>query len=200
MMHLKLKRGDRMVLATHNPGKVVEMRELMDPYGVETISAGNLGVEGAEETGTTFEENAIIKARATAEATGYPSLSDDSGFCLAALGGSPGIYSARWAKDGVFANAMDRVSREMTGKTDMEAWFVCVLAIVWPNGPEYTFRGEVWGDMVWPPRGNHGFGYDPIFKPGGHELTFAEMSAPAKDAMSHRAHAFRAFAEKCLRG
>lgn len=198
MADYRLQRGDRMVLATHNLGKVVEMRELMDPYGVETVSAGDLGVPGAEETGVTFEENAAIKARATAAATGLPSLADDSGFCVKGLDGSPGVYSARWAKDGDFSFAMERVHQEMAGKTDMTAWFVCVLAIVWPNGPEFTFRGEVWGDMVWPPRGNRGFGYDPMFQPGGHMMTFAEMSPPAKDAMSHRAHAFHDFAEKCL--
>ena len=146
----KLQSGDRLVLATHNPGKVKEMRVLMDPYGVEAVSAGDLGIPAADETGTTFEENACIKARATADASGLPALSDDSGFCLAALGGSPGVFSARWAKNGEFSFAMDRVLQEMEGKTDHTAWFVCVLAIAWPNGPEFTFRGEVWGDMVSP--------------------------------------------------
>ena len=196
----KLPRGSKIVLATHNSGKVVEMRDLMLPYGVETVSAADLGAPSAEETGTTFEENALIKARTVAAATNLPSLSDDSGFCVQALGGAPGIYSARWAKDGDFSHAMQKVHDEVSDATDRTSWFVCVLAIAWPNGPELTFRGEAWGDMVWPPRGRHGFGYDPIFQPAGHSMTFAEMPPASKDAMSHRAYAFRAFANNCLRG
>ncbi len=175
------------------------MRDLMDPYGIETVSAGDLGAPSADETGDTFEENALIKARSVAAATGLPSLSDDSGFCVQALGGAPGIYSARWAKDGDFGFAMNRVHEEMGDASDHTAWFVCVLAIAWPDGADATFRGEAWGDMVWPPRGRNGFGYDPIFQPSGHAMTFAEMPTASKDAMSHRAYAFRAFANNCLR-
>lgn len=197
---LRLKKGDRLVVASHNQGKVREINELLTPFGVETASAAALDLPEPEETGDTFEANARLKAVAAAERSGLPALSDDSGFCVSALDGDPGIYSARWAgpsKD--FSIAMQKLWEKMDGAEDRTAWFVCALAIAWPDGRNLTFRGEVWGDAVWPPRGDRGFGYDPMFQPGCHALTFGEMEPAAKHAMSHRAHAFRLFVDACLR-
>ncbi len=191
-----LKPGDRIVIASHNPGKVREIAALLEPLGLEVVSAGELGLPEPEETGETFEENAIIKAKAAAEGAGLPALADDSGLCVDALGGEPGIHSARWGgpeKD--FARAMRLVEERLreagaTTPDERKAHFTCALALAWPDGEVETFTGEVHGHLVWPPRGEKGFGYDPIFVPEGHDITFGEMEPEKKDAMSHRARAF----------
>ncbi|HKR20853.1 MAG TPA: RdgB/HAM1 family non-canonical purine NTP pyrophosphatase [Stellaceae bacterium] len=191
--------GGRLAIATHNPGKLIEIAELLRPYGVETVGAAALGLPEPEETGTTFEANAQLKAVAAANASGLPALADDSGLAVAALGGAPGIYSARWAgpqKD--FAAAMQRIERELASKPDRRAAFVAVLALAWPDGAVEIFRGEVQGTLVFPPRGTHGFGYDPIFVPEGGHQTFGEMTATAKHAISHRARAFAKLVAACF--
>jgi XTP/dITP diphosphohydrolase len=197
----RIGRGGRLVIASHNPGKVREIDALLAPYGIETIGAGALSLPEPEETGSTFEENAELKARAAAEASGLPALADDSGLVVPALGGAPGIYSARWAgpsKD--FRLAMARVQREL-GQKDRRAYFVAVLALAWPprdhGGEIATFRGEVYGHLTWPPRGERGFGYDPIFVPDGYDQTFAEIDA-AKHRISHRARAFEKLVAACF--
>jgi XTP/dITP diphosphohydrolase len=182
--------GDRLVVASHNPGKVEEITELLAPFAVETISAGSLGLPEPEETGDTFEANAALKATAAAQASGLPALADDSGLVVPALGGAPGIYSARWAgpaRD--FRTAMERVHRGL-GEHDRAASFVAVLAVIWPNGRTELFRGEVEGTLTWPPRGDRGFGYDPMFVPLGGTLTFGEIEPAEKHRISHRARAF----------
>ncbi len=192
--------GRRLVIASHNPGKTEELAALLEPFGVETISAGSLGVPEPEETGDSFEANAALKAHAAAAASGLPALADDSGLVVPALGGAPGIYSARWAgpeKD--FAAAMARVEREL-GDRDRGALFVAVLALAWPDGHLEAFRGEVRGRLVWPPRGERGFGYDPMFVPSGGSLTFGEMDPVDKPKISHRARAFTKLAAACFAG
>ncbi len=182
---------ERIVVASHNQGKVREIAELLGPLGYEPISAASLDLPEPEETGATFVENALIKARAAATASGLSSLADDSGLEVTALGGAPGVVSARWAgpsKD--FTQAMARVHGELGDNRDRSARFVCVLALVRPNGEEVVCEGEVRGEIVWPPRGNNGFGYDPIFTPIGGAQTFGEMKAAEKHAISHRARAF----------
>lgn len=182
-----------MVAATHNAGKVVELRDLFEPLGYQIKSAIELDLDEPEETEMTFTGNAILKARAAAIATGTPALSDDSGLAVNALGGMPGIYSARWAgQPRDFYRAMQRVETALqeTGSEDRSAQFICALAIVWPDGEEIVFEGSVAGDLVWPPRGEHGFGYDPIFVATGENITFGEMEPGKKHAMSHRADAF----------
>jgi len=191
--------GGRLAIATHNPGKLVEIAELLRPYGVETIGAAALGLPEPEETGATFEANARLKAVAAASVSGLPALADDSGLAVAALGGAPGLYSARWAgpkKD--FAAAIRRVERELAGNPDRRASFVAALALAWPDGHVETFRGEVHGTLVFPPRGTHGFGYDPIFVPEGGRQTFGEMAPAAKHAISHRARAFAKLVAACF--
>lgn len=183
----------KLIAATHNAGKVRELRDLMEPFGFEIVSAIELDLPEPEETEHTFTGNAILKARAAAEATGAPALSDDSGLSVTALGGAPGIYSARWAgADRDFYQAMEKVEHELgqTGTNDRSAKFVCALAIVWPDGHAEVFEGEVHGALVWPPRGGHGFGYDPMFVSTGEAITFGEMEPARKHAMSHRADAF----------
>ena len=185
--------GARLVLASHNPGKLVEIRKLLAPWDIHVVSAGELGLPEPEETEPTFAGNAWLKAKAAAEASQLPALSDDSGFCVAALDGAPGIYSARWAgptKD--FAMAMAKVEERMeaTGSDDRAAWFTCALAVAWPKGPAVVVEGRIDGSLIFPPRGDKGFGYDPIFIPEGGALTFGEMDPAAKDAVSHRARAF----------
>lgn len=192
----KMTAPAKIVVASHNEGKVREIRDLLIPLGVETVSAGELGLDDPEETGTTFEANAALKARAAAQASGLPALSDDSGLAVAALDGAPGIYSARWAgspRD--FDKAMAKVWTALseTEGEDRTAKFVCVLALAQPDGAVETFRGEVAGEIIWPPRGNQGFGYDPIFQPEGRGETFGEMAPDEKHAMSHRARAFADF-------
>lgn len=193
-MSRKLAPG-RLVIASHNAGKVREIAELLGPYGVEPVSAGALGLPEPEETGTTFIANAELKALASATASGLPSLADDSGLCVAALGGDPGIYSARWGGEGKdFALAMRRVHEALEARgpdAGRDAHFVCALALAWPDGHVEAFEGRVDGRIIWPPRGDKGFGYDPIFEPLGHAISFAEMDPTAKHAMSHRADAFR---------
>jgi XTP/dITP diphosphohydrolase len=191
--------GGDLVIASHNPGKVREIDELLRPFKATAVSAGTLGLPEPEETGTTFEANAELKALAAARGSGKPALADDSGLCVVALGGDPGIYSARWAgpaKD--FAMAMRKVEDELAGKTDRRAFFVAALSLAWPDGHVETFRGEVHGTLVWPPRGTRGFGYDPMFLPTGRTLTFGEMDPDAKHAISHRAVAFRKLIEACF--
>jgi XTP/dITP diphosphohydrolase len=182
--------GDRLVIASHNPGKVEEIAALLAPFAVDGVSAGALGLPEPEETGDSFEANAALKARAAAEASGLPALADDSGLVVPALGGAPGIYSARWAgpsKD--FRTAMARVERELADR-DRAASFVAVLALAGRDGDMALFRGEVAGHLVWPPRGERGFGYDPMFVPEGRSLTFGEMVPADKHLISHRARAF----------
>jgi XTP/dITP diphosphohydrolase len=190
---VKLKRGDTLVLASHNKGKLREIAELLSPFGLNVKSAGDLGLPEPEETELTFEDNALLKARAAANRSGLPALADDSGLCVAALGDAPGIYSARWAGDTKdFAAAMARVERELKVKNtkDYSAKFVCVLALAWPDGDEQVFRGEVNGALTFPPRGNRGFGYDPIFVMDGMTETYGEIDPDRKHAISHRAKAF----------
>ena len=185
--------GGRLVIASHNPGKVREIAELLGPYGVEAVSAGDLELPEPEETGTSFVENAELKARAAATGSGLPALADDSGLAVAALDGAPGIYSARWAGPGKdFSIAMERVEDELSarGTDDRRAAFVCALTLAWPDGEMRTFEGRIDGHLVWPPRGTRGFGYDPMFVPEGHETTFGEMEPASKHAISHRARAF----------
>ena len=182
----------RLVAATHNKGKVSELTDLFAPLGFEVVSAIELDLPEPEETEATFAGHAILKARAAAEATGAPALSDDSGLSVTALGGAPGIYSARWAGEPRdFGKAMEKVQRELDdiGATDRSAKFVCALAIVWPDGHAEVFEGEVHGELTWPPRGDKGFGYDPVFVADGESITFGEMEPALKHAMSHRARA-----------
>jgi XTP/dITP diphosphohydrolase len=204
--------GDRLVIATHNDGKLREIRQLLEPYGIVAQSAGELGLPEPEETGTTFAENALLKAAAAAQKTREPALADDSGLCVEALDGAPGVLSARWAgpaKD--FDAAMARIDAALRahGKLAPEqrrAWFVSTLALAWPDGRSETFEGRVDGAIVWPPRGGLGFGYDPIFLPDGLQRTFGEMSSeekhglPADDSpgLSHRARAFQALRRAIL--
>jgi XTP/dITP diphosphohydrolase len=186
----------RLVVASHNPGKVREIAALLAPLGVVAVSAGELGLPEPEETEATFVGNASLKARAAAVGSGLPALADDSGLEVFALGGAPGVYSARWAgPDKNFRAAMARVWRELqeNGATDLSARFVCVLALAQPDGSVETFQGEARGRIVWPPRGEHGFGYDPIFVPDGHERTFGEMRHEEKLPLTHRARAFEKF-------
>jgi XTP/dITP diphosphohydrolase len=189
----------KLIIASHNKGKLVEIADLIRPFGVEAISAGTLGLPEPEETGSTFEANAALKAHASANGAKLPALADDSGVAVAALHGDPGIYSARWAgptKD--FTIAMRKVEEALAGKSDRRASFVAVLALAWPDGHLEQFRGEVHGTLVWPPRGNRGFGYDPMFVPDGHQMTFGEMDPAAKHAISHRARAFEKLVAACF--
>jgi XTP/dITP diphosphohydrolase len=191
----RLIAGSRLVIASHNPGKVAEIAALLAPSGISTVSAASLGLREPEETGDSFEANAALKARAAAEAGGMPALADDSGLVVPALGGAPGIYSARWAgpaKD--FGTAMGRVHREL-GQKHRGASFVAVLALVWPDGETELFRGEVAGTLTWPPRGDRGFGYDPMFIPLGGTYTFGETDPAEKHRISHRARAFAKLVE-----
>jgi XTP/dITP diphosphohydrolase len=191
--------GDRLVIASHNPGKVEEITALLAPFAIDAVSAAALGIAEPEETGDSFEANAALKARAAAEASGLPAIADDSGLVVPALGGAPGIYSARWAgpaKD--FRIAMQRVHRELADQ-DRTARFVAVLALAWPDGGLELFRGEVAGKLVWPPRGERGFGYDPIFVPEGGVTTFGEIDPAQKHRISHRARAFAKLVDGCLR-
>lgn len=196
LLHRKLGPG-KLVIASHNKGKLREIAELLAPHGIETVSAGALDVPEPEETGTSFVANAELKARFSADLTGLPALADDSGLCVEALGGEPGIFSARWAElaDGSrdFAEGMRRVHDrllEAGEEAGRDAHFVCALSLAWPDGHVETFEGRVDGLIVWPPRGDKGFGYDPIFQPLGHDVSFGEMDPDAKHAMSHRADAF----------
>ncbi|WP_300380200.1 RdgB/HAM1 family non-canonical purine NTP pyrophosphatase [Henriciella sp.] len=184
----------RLVAATHNKGKVRELKDLFEPAGLEVVSAIDLDLPEPEETEKTFAGNALLKARAAAKATGSPALSDDSGLAVEALDGQPGIYSARWAGEPRdFNMAMEKVEAELArmDADNRRAKFVCALAVVWPDGHEKVYEGEVHGELVWPPRGEKGFGYDPMFVAEGESDTFGEMDPAKKHAMSHRADAFR---------
>jgi XTP/dITP diphosphohydrolase len=208
-MHRRIE--GRLVIATHNPGKLTEMRDLLAPHGIDVVSAGELGLPEPEETGTTFEVNARIKAEAAAQATKLPAFADDSGLAVDALNGQPGIHSARWAgptKD--FNGAMTRVERLLQERGATEpakrgAHFVSALCVAWPDGHLEEVEARVDGTLVWPPRGTAGFGYDPMFQPNGHSRTFGEMTAVEKHGLpphglglSHRARAFVKLAERCL--
>lgn len=206
-----------IIVASHNEGKVREINELIAPFGLNAKSAAELGLEEPVEDGDTFEANALTKAMAAATATGLPSLSDDSGLCVDALGGAPGVYTADWAEneDGSgrdFLMAMEQVEQALLEKSATEpsqraGRFVAVLCLAWPDGDYEFFRGEVEGQLVWPPRGDKGFGYDPVFKPDGYEQTFGEMPSSEKHSfeagrgdlgLSHRSRAFAKFARHCL--
>jgi XTP/dITP diphosphohydrolase len=195
-----LERGDTLVIASHNPDKLREIGKLLAPYGLKIESAADLGLDEPQETGSTFEANAELKAATAAIASGLPALADDSGLAVDALAGEPGVRSARWAgPDRDFVRAMREVEKRLVacGATTPEmrrARFVAVVCLASPSGKVETFRGEVEGTIVWPPRGRGGFGYDPMFQPDGEERTFAEMSAAEKHALSHRARALAAFA------
>jgi XTP/dITP diphosphohydrolase len=191
--------GGKLVIATHNPGKLREIAELLAPYSAECVGAGDLGLPEPTETGETFQANAELKALSAAQAANLPALADDSGVVVDALGGAPGIYSARWAgpkKD--FAMAMQRVERQLGPDADRIAHFVSVLSLAWPDGHVDSFEGRVTGRLVWPPRGNRGFGYDPMFLPDGRSQTFGEMDPQGKHQISHRAVAFRKLVEACF--
>ncbi|MFA7413073.1 MAG: RdgB/HAM1 family non-canonical purine NTP pyrophosphatase [Rhizobium sp.] len=204
-----------IVVASHNAGKIAEIADLIGPLGFSAKSAADLKFEEPDETGTTFEENAAIKALASAKASGLPSLSDDSGLVVDALDGAPGVYTANWAEreDGSrdFGMAMEKVEEALRERgaispAQRTARFVSVLCLAWPDGHTEVFRGEVEGTVVWPPRGTSGFGYDPVFQPEGYDITFGEMTAQEKHgwkpgqatALSHRARAFKTFVETCL--
>lgn len=201
-----LTSGTRLVVASHNPGKVWEIKELIAPFGLDAVSAGDLNLPEPEETETTFEGNASLKAVAAAIASGLPALADDSGLEIAALDGAPGVYSADWAMPGKdFGRAMQRVhdALEERGAWSGEppkANFISVLCLAWPGGETRLFRGRVDGTLVWPPRGGNGFGYDPMFVPEGAAETFGEMEPAGKYAISHRTRAFAAFKRECLEG
>ena len=202
-MPRRLENG-RLVAASHNAGKVAELRALLAPWRLRVESAAALGLPEPEETGASFPENAELKARAAAAAAGAPALADDSGLVVPALDGAPGIYSARWAgPERDFGAAMARVARELAAAghpADAPARFVCALALAWPDGHCETFEGTVSGRLAFPPRGDRGFGYDPVFVPDGRALTFSEMDPAEKDRISHRAAAFARLAGACLGG
>jgi XTP/dITP diphosphohydrolase len=192
---------ERLVIASHNAGKVHEIGDLLGPYNIAVVSAGELGLAEPEETGATFVANAEHKALSAAKAAQLPALADDSGLVVPALSGAPGINSARWAgpqRD--FAMAMRRVEQELGGEGDRKAHFVCVLSLAWPDGHVESFEGRAEGSLVFPPRGDKGFGYDPIFQPVGYQITYGEMEPGAKHAISHRAEAFRKLAAACFAG
>jgi XTP/dITP diphosphohydrolase len=187
----RLRRGDTLVIATHNPGKLAEIADLLRPHGLNLTSAGALGLPEPAETAPDFAGNARLKALAAAQAANLPALADDSGFCVAALNGDPGVLSARWAgptKD--FAAAMAEIHARAQGHADPRAWFICALSLAWPDGQTQTFLGRVDGTRIWPPRGTQGFGYDPMFIPNGGTRTYGEMTTAEKESDSHRARAF----------
>lgn len=206
--HRKLSPG-KLIIASHNQGKVREIRALLAPFGIEPVSAGELDLPVPEETGTTFAENALLKARASAEAANCVALSDDSGLCVTALNGAPGVYTADWAEADIYEGgpgrdwymAMGKVEgklAELGPEADRSAYFVCTLALAWPDGHSEVFEGAVHGNLVWPPRGTRGFGYDPVFQPIGFKQTFAEFDPQQKHDMSHRADAFDKLVKACF--
>lgn len=208
MTHRRI--AGRLVIATHNAGKLWELQQLLAPHGVDAVSAGDLGLPEPEETETTFRGNAALKARAAALGAGLPAFADDSGLCVDALDGAPGVYSARWAGEPRdFVAACEKVRQELAArgaKAPYRANFTCALAVVWPDGHCEEFEGRVDGELVFPPRGDKGFGYDPIFRPDELDKTFGEMMSAEKHALpgdgsralSHRARAFQALAKACL--
>ena len=196
----KLGPGE-LIIASHNDGKIREINDLVSPYDIVTVSAKKIGLNDPEETGSTFVENAALKAHAAAQAANLPALSDDSGLVVTALSGAPGIFSARWAGEPRdFNKAMQKVELALTesGTEDFSAHFVCVLCIAWPDGHEEVFEGTVHGRLIFPQRGTNGFGYDPIFMAEGYDITFGEMDPAEKHAISHRADAFRKLMKACL--
>jgi len=198
-MARKLAPGRKLVLASHNRGKLREIEALLRPLGIEVVSAGAMGLPEPEETAPDFAGNARIKAVAAAIASGMPALSDDSGFCAAALNGAPGVHSARWAGPGKdFGHAMGMVHERIGDNPDRRAWFVAALCVGWPDGHTETFVGRIDGSAVWPPRGERGFGYDPMFVPLLAQQTFGEMDPVAKHAVSHRARAFAQVLMSCF--
>ena len=211
-MHNQLSPDVPLVVASHNKGKIREIQELLAHYGLTVKTATELALDEPEETGTTFEANAKLKAMAAAKKTGLPAMADDSGFAVDALNGDPGIYSARWAgPDKDFSMAMRNVEEKLQSKGATEAKdrtgrFIAVLCLAWPDGETHFFRGEVEGQVIWPPRGEKGFGYDPMFMPEGHDITFGEMESEQKHGwkpggergLSHRSRAFKLFADACL--
>ncbi len=212
---LTLRRGDKLVLATHNAGKLNELKELLEPFGLELLSAGELGLPEPDETGTTFAETARIKAHATAEASGLLALADDSGLSVDAIGGKPGVYTANWASNGTgrdYAVGMRRVEDALqaagaTTPKDRRGSFNATLCLAHPDGRDVLFEGKVDGTLVWPPRGDKGFGFDPVFMPDGYDITFGEMPSSAKHSfvrgqtgLSHRARAFAKFVDGALGG
>lgn len=198
----RLLRGERIVIATHNAGKLREVGALLAPHGIETVSAGALNLPEPEETEESFLGNAGIKALAAARAAGLPALSDDSGFSVASLAGAPGVRTADWAlqPDGSrdYADAMRKVMEVAQEFEDRTAWFTCALVLAWPDGHIEAFEGRAMGHWAWPPRGSHGFGYDPMFVPDGHDQTFGEMDPAEKHRISHRAAAFALLSGACL--
>ena len=199
-MH-KLTPGTQLVIASHNQGKVQEMADLLAPYQIKVLTAKALGLPEPEETGATFRENAQLKARLAADKSGQIALSDDSGLAVEALDGAPGILSARWAgAERDFTQACRRVWENISAAKNLNtnAAFICVLALAWPQGRLVSFEGRVDGQIVWPPRGQHGFGYDPIFVANGHKLSFGEMKPEDKHKISHRARAFELMKQSCL--
>ncbi len=189
----------RLVIASHNAGKVREIGDLVAPFGLDVVAASALGLAEPEENGVTFRDNALIKAEAAAATAGLPALADDSGLVVPALDGAPGVFSARWAGPGKdFALAMRRVEEALAGKSDRRASFVCALVLAWPDGHHEVFEGVVHGHLVWPPRGSNGFGYDPIFVADGDSRTFGEIEPEEKHRISHRADAFRQMVAACL--
>lgn len=206
--HRKLQPG-KLVIASHNQGKVKEIRALLAPFGIEPVSASELGLPEPEETGTTFAENALLKARASAAGSDCVALADDSGLCVAALDEAPGVYTADWAEADVYEGgpgrdwymAMGKVEgklAELGPDIDRSAYFICTLALAWPDGHTEVFEGAVQGHLVWPPRGTLGFGYDPVFQPIGFKKTFAELDPQQKHDMSHRAVAFDKLVKACF--
>ena len=203
-MTRKLEAG-KLVIASHNQGKVREIQELLAPLGMEVISAGDLNLPEPVEDGETFIDNSIIKSLAAAKASGLPAMADDSGLAVNILGGAPGIYSARWAgpkKD--FSKAMQKIQDAIEeydtieAKADRSASFICALSLAWPDGHTEVFEGKVSGQMVWPARGSSGFGYDPTFQPDGYDITFGEMDPAEKHEISHRADAFKQLVNACF--
>lgn len=206
--HRKLKPG-KLIIASHNQGKVREIRALLAPFGIEPVSAGELDLPEPEETGTTFAENALLKARASADGANCVALSDDSGLCVTALDGAPGVYTADWAEADTYEGgpgrdwymAMGKVEgklAELGSDVDRSARFVCTLALAWPDGHAEVYEGAVQGTLVWPPRGELGFGYDPVFQPIDFKQTFAELDPQQKHDMSHRADAFDKLVKACF--
>jgi XTP/dITP diphosphohydrolase len=196
--------GDRLLVATHNQGKLDEITDLLKPFGVSVVGNAELGLPEPEETGTTFVENARIKAHAAAQATGLPALSDDSGIAIDALGGAPGVYTADWAETGNgrdFVMAMTRAHDELLASGAAQPWtarFCCTLVLAWPDGHDEVFPGVMEGQVVWPMRGDQGHGYDPVFQPQGYDITFGEMDRWEKNRISHRADAFTKFVKGCF--
>ena len=201
-MTFKLSRGQKIVLATSNPDKIKELRDLLAPYDIKTVTLGELGFKNIEESGASFEANAILKAKAVARAAKLPALADDSGLSVRALGGQPGVFTARWAgpqKD--YAHAMKKIQDEldrMDGHPDRRASFVCCLALSSPEGEVQTFEDKVDGELIWPIRGDNNMGFDPMFVPAGHRKTFGEMTLDEKQRISHRKQAFLKFVENCV--